>query len=533
MSAAFRAEFRASINKKDLVPNEHFAALVDVLQSHNMCYSIKAQPRLFLTHVKNRGGLLLSPHNVHKNAAGIKAAGADLTQLGNAWATELADSGPLRKLMIEKNTSLIQRADGLLAKVNFSERFCSLGCGHTVAFCKHAEAGGRTTQKTLQQHGSQLIDLQKLCSNKNFETMIKEGWEWNVVYACVDEEFPEFADIAQRALNTRNHISNVVGTASVPVKAFATIQNHFDPVWMCAQSGFKLGSKVIEKGIEASSERPGIFVIFSIGETVMLHEACHYGGDPVKANISVEELLRNWSITKADPPIRMQDPSSTSVPASLNLVLKKTKVFSALLYAHSKNQQHLADLCYFRRPDQVRTTDVQIKASALTLVPYVPLNNIVIDSKAARIIDVEKIDGNMISIIPTSKPGSEGDVWDKDAVPNAYFWVKETSTKKLANMTASVIVSQGVKIPVIKNSCALEPFTKLYIYVKPKAASVPLQNVIDDDDNDDDVDDDESKAPSKAKATAKSKAVAKAKASVPPAKRGGSQSMPLAKKAKK
>ena len=331
-------------------------------------------------------------------------------------------------------------------------------------------------------------------------------------------------------------------SASEPAKAsFATLQNHFDPVWMCAQSGFKLGSKVIEKGIEASSERPGIFVIFSIGETVMLHEACHYGGDPVKANISVEELLRNWSITKADPPIRMQDPSSTSVPASFNLVLKKNKVFSALLDAHSKNQQHLADLCYFRRPDQVRTTDVQIKASALTLVPYVPLNNIVIDSKAtARIIEVEKIDGHMFSIIPTSKPGHEGDVWDKDAVPNAYFWVKETNNKKLANMTASVIVSQGVKIPVIKNSCALEPFTKLYIYVKPKAASAPLQNVIDDDDDDDnddvdddDEDDDESKAPSKAKAKAKSKAVAKAKASVPPAKRGGSQSKPLAKKAKK
>ena len=327
---------------------------------------------------------------------------------------------------------------------------------------------------------------------------------------------------------------------SEAVKAFATIQNHFDPVWMCAQSGFKLGSKVIEKGVEASSERPGIFVVFSIGETVTLHEACHYGGAPVRANISVEELLRNWSITKADPPLRMQDPSSTAVPTALNMVLKKNKVFSALLDAHSKNQQHLADLCYFRRPDQVRTKDVQIKASALTLVPYVPLNNIVIDSKAnARIIEVEKIDGHMFSIIPTSRPGHEGDVWDKDAaMPNAYFWVKETNDKKFANMTASVVVSQGVKIPVIKNSCALEPFTKLYIYVKPKAASAPLQNVIDDDDDDDaddddDEDDDEPKARPKAKAKAKTKAVAKAKASVPPAKRGGSQSTTLAKRVKK
>ena len=545
--------------------------------------------------------------------------------------------------------------------INFCERFCSLGCGHTVAFCKHAEVGGKTNQKSLQQHDNELIDLQKLCTNRNFERMIKDGWEWNVVYSCVDEEFPEFADIAQRALNTRNHINNVVGeleacvtlaqtvqdpgmkdiedwkklavqnltslcvpcstygavlleyimaygggddcevihfidnvskqfAASLPmgetfwktlletefadklckfpflrtalmlanltgtkvedgtarsvtkthigqvagkakmaetveaektledawnlteavssrdaalkplgqmfvriglklcglekkagregkvysfmdikkhflkdlgallgktieypkwfcdddddddqdsllpetdatepsgaVKTFATIENHFDPIWMCGQSGFKLGSKVIEKGIESSSERPGIFVIFSIGETVALHEACHYGGAPVRANVSVEELLRNWSITKADPPLRMQDPSSTAVPEALNLVLKKNKVFSALLEAHSKNQKHLADLSYFRRPDQVRTKDVQIKASALTLVPFVPLNNIVIDSKVtARIIEVEEFDGHRFSIIPTSKPGHEGDVWDKDApMANAYFW---------------------------------------------------------------------------------------------------------------
>ena len=188
-----------------------------------LCHQAAAS--FFLTHVKNRGGLLLSPHNVHKNAAGIKAAGADMDQLGNAWCTELPDAGPARKLALEKNASLIKRADGLLALINFCERFLSLGCGHTVAFCKHADAGGKTNQKSLQQHDSDLIDLQKLCTNKNFEKMIKEGWEWNVVYSCVDEEFPEFADIAQRALNTRNHINNVVGELEACVTLAQTVQD--------------------------------------------------------------------------------------------------------------------------------------------------------------------------------------------------------------------------------------------------------------------------------------------------------------------
>ena len=54
-----------------------------------MCYLIKAHPNEFLTHHQNRGGILLSPHNAHENAAGIKATGADLSLVGHSWAMEL------------------------------------------------------------------------------------------------------------------------------------------------------------------------------------------------------------------------------------------------------------------------------------------------------------------------------------------------------------------------------------------------------------------------------------------------------------
>jgi len=54
MSLAFRAEFRAGLNKKGLAPNEHFASLVDVLRQHNMCYVIKVQPRFFDKRQKSR-----------------------------------------------------------------------------------------------------------------------------------------------------------------------------------------------------------------------------------------------------------------------------------------------------------------------------------------------------------------------------------------------------------------------------------------------------------------------------------------------
>ena len=107
---------------------------------------------------------------------------------------------------------LIKRADGLLAAINGFEPFNSLGCGHAIAFCKHADADGKTPEPTFQIHDSELIDLQKLCVNKIFEHMAKKGWELNVVPSRVDQAFPEFAEIARRAMNARNHVHKIETT---------------------------------------------------------------------------------------------------------------------------------------------------------------------------------------------------------------------------------------------------------------------------------------------------------------------------------
>ena len=70
---------------------------------------------------------------------------------------------------------------------------------------------GRTSQKSLQMVGSDLIDVQKLCLNAHFKTMIEKGWAWEVVPSIIDELFPGFASVAQKALNTQNHIGTEVG----------------------------------------------------------------------------------------------------------------------------------------------------------------------------------------------------------------------------------------------------------------------------------------------------------------------------------
>jgi hypothetical protein len=212
ITEAFKREFDELLELKQVTANEHLQKLLESLRKHTLMYKVDSiNAELFLTHKANRGGLLLSPHNVHRNAARIKSCGADVKQLTNALCMELATSGKTRDDHLEKNSKLIGRAAGLLAPITGSERYLTLGCGHTAAFCKQAAVQGRTSQKSLQCSDSELVDLQKLCGNAHFKTMIMEGWSWEVVCAAIDEVYPKFATIAQKALNTQNHISTEVG----------------------------------------------------------------------------------------------------------------------------------------------------------------------------------------------------------------------------------------------------------------------------------------------------------------------------------
>ena len=209
---SFQLEFQKLLDLKNVKANEHFQLLTTCLRKHNLVYTVeKANPKFFLTHFSNRGGLLLSPHNVHRNAGRIHKCGADIRQLNNAFCIELATNGKVREEHLKKNEMLILRSGGLLAPINGLERFVSLGAGHTVAFCKLAGVSGRTSEKELQCVDSDTIDVQKLCRNKEFEIMVVEGWTWECVPSIIDELFPAFAIIAQRALNTQNHISTEVG----------------------------------------------------------------------------------------------------------------------------------------------------------------------------------------------------------------------------------------------------------------------------------------------------------------------------------
>jgi len=206
-----KKDFGDILKKKGVAPDDHLKELKACLSENKLMWKeTEVDPKLFLPHKNNRGGLLLSPHNVHRNAAKILASGANMANLTNALCVEMPAAGPARAAHIQKNNSLIQRSSGLLAPISGGERYLSLGCGHTVAFCKAAQISGVTSAPSLQVPGATKIDLQKICQSTDFATMVRHGWSWEVVSSAVDVEFDLFSRIAQKALNTQNGANTAI-----------------------------------------------------------------------------------------------------------------------------------------------------------------------------------------------------------------------------------------------------------------------------------------------------------------------------------
>ena len=207
ITTEFRAEFQKLLKQEKTIPlNELLMNLLTCMEKHGLLDEREIGASKMLVHYKNRNGLMLSVHNVHANAATIHKVGADRSQLTNAVCIELATEGHNREINIQKNRALVARAKGKLAPVTGEEKYLTVGCGHTAGFVKLAQVGGPTPEPSLATDKG-MIDVGKLKRNPEFKAMIEKGWAWKVVPAIIDHEFPNFAGIAQKALNVNNHVA--------------------------------------------------------------------------------------------------------------------------------------------------------------------------------------------------------------------------------------------------------------------------------------------------------------------------------------
>ena len=223
LDETFKFKFQLELDQTSKSPWMKFEALMSLLREYKIAYKLEAvKPKLFMVHKGNRGGLGLSPYNAHRNAATIFSVGANKKKLDAAFAMELAPSGTQRESNIRFNEILVARSHGLLAKLTGEERFATLGCGHTAAWCKTAAAGG-ITPESIFQDASGGIDTHKLSSDKVLTSMIADGWDWEIIPYIIDVMFPMFAHVAQSALNASNHVASLVSELETAVTLATTL----------------------------------------------------------------------------------------------------------------------------------------------------------------------------------------------------------------------------------------------------------------------------------------------------------------------
>ena len=72
LTPEFKAEFSIVLKQEKLPVNDLLHLCMEVIKKHKLSYTTKAECKYFLVHKANRGGLMLSPHNVHRNASNIQ-----------------------------------------------------------------------------------------------------------------------------------------------------------------------------------------------------------------------------------------------------------------------------------------------------------------------------------------------------------------------------------------------------------------------------------------------------------------------------
>ena len=175
--------------------------VISILLKHKVAWRRIVKIAELMVHPKNRGGLGLNPHNVHRTLAIVKAVGADKEHVKKATAFEVAPSIDVQNDAPALNKSLIERAGGLLAPLTGDERLLTVACSHFSAGLCAAKHGCKTPAKSLQdQNGN--INLLQLCDgDAELLSLVENGFEFSIVPWYAEVIWPQLADLAQNALN--------------------------------------------------------------------------------------------------------------------------------------------------------------------------------------------------------------------------------------------------------------------------------------------------------------------------------------------
>lgn len=176
--------------------------VLDALHKGGYAFHQSVPPEALLIHPSNRGGLMVNPHDVHAKGFSLLQVGPDLSKIRRSVCFEITNQD-----QVKKNESLAASSN-LLAKPTGKERYLTVSSSHLVSFCRCVLFATKTEHADLAKLCNGHLSLEALlassgtpCGNP-LETMVRKGWNWEIIKADVEKSFPELPHLLAQGLNT-------------------------------------------------------------------------------------------------------------------------------------------------------------------------------------------------------------------------------------------------------------------------------------------------------------------------------------------
>ena len=190
-----------------VAPGTAWQDIRDILLKHNIARTTMVHPDQVMIHPSNRGGLGVNAYNVHSNGAKIKSQGVVSSELEKAVVVEASPAPDTKAAQVAFNTNLINRSKNMLAPLNGSELYLSLGTGHTICFFRAVDARCPTPELSLADKEGRLNPT-TMCGDLRWSEAAKSGWKMLVLPWQVEALFPELPNMVQRTLNGVNNVAS-------------------------------------------------------------------------------------------------------------------------------------------------------------------------------------------------------------------------------------------------------------------------------------------------------------------------------------
>ena len=204
-----KCEISRIVNQTAVGPLTILTEIIEYLQNKRIGYKMILHTDLLLVHPENRGRLGINAHNSHRNLATIVKIGGDRSLLTMSIAFEMSPDIAEKAEQIAFNQRLIDGSKGMLASIKGGERFLSVGASHTVGWCRSANSGCKTNEKTIMVIDGPIdgcIDVDRIKKDAEIRFMLEEGWEWFIIPWQVAKEWPMLTHILQKACNSHNTV---------------------------------------------------------------------------------------------------------------------------------------------------------------------------------------------------------------------------------------------------------------------------------------------------------------------------------------